>query len=199
MKIPAAVGQNAKELQKTKSCWRRRRQRRKLSRKKMQVPLSKTRMTWVWPKMLSETDREYWIPTRSKNCQHSDTKVSKSTHFYEGETTPRTCRNSYFQTIHKLTKKRYARNRLCYSEGKGKFFCFPCKVMACLGLESQNKLVGVGFNVWKNANNLIRRYEESNSHQQHLIELLMRKRSVGCVYFQLAGQIEKEKNTGVLF
>ena len=42
----SSIGQNAKELQITKSCWKRRRQRRKLSRK-MQVPLSSTRMTLV--------------------------------------------------------------------------------------------------------------------------------------------------------
>ena len=45
----------------------------------------------MWPKVLSETDREYWIQTGSKDCQHSDSNFSKSTHFYEGETTPRTC------------------------------------------------------------------------------------------------------------
>ena len=50
--------------------------------------------------------------------------------------------------------------------------------MACSGSESQNKLVEEGFNDWKNANNLLRRHEESNFHQQHLIELLMRKKVV---------------------
>ena len=58
----------------------------------------------MWPKVLSETEREYWIQTESKDCQHSDNNFSKSTHFYEGETTTRTRQNSYFQTIHKLTK-----------------------------------------------------------------------------------------------
>ena len=56
-------------------------------------------------------------------------------------------------------------------------FCFPCNVMACSGPESQNKLVEEGLNDWKNANNLLRRHEESNSHQQHLIELLMHKKA----------------------
>ena len=46
--------------------------------------------------------------------------------------------------------------------------------MVCSGSESQNKLVEEGFNNRKNANNLLRRDEESNFHQQHLIELLMR-------------------------
>ena len=50
----------------------------------------------MWPKRLSETDREYWIETGSKDCQHSNSNFSKSTRFYEGETTPRTCRDSYF-------------------------------------------------------------------------------------------------------
>ena len=41
-------------------------------------------------------------------------------------------------------------------------------------------------------------HKESNSHQQHLIELLMRNRSGGGVDCQLVSQIEK-KSTGVLF
>ena len=65
--------------------------------------------------------------------------------------------------------------------------------MAHSGSESQNKLVEEGFNDWKNANNLLRRHEESNSHQQHLIELLMRKKSGGCVDSQLVSQIEEEQ------
>ena len=81
----------------------------------------------MWPKRLSEIDREYWIETGSKDCQHSNSNFSKSTQFYKGETTSRTCRNSYFQTIHRLTKKQYARNWLCYSESKVGFFVFPAK------------------------------------------------------------------------
>ena len=146
----------------------------------------------MWPKSLSETDREYWIQTGSNDCQHSNSNFTQSKRLYEGETTPRTCHDSYFHTIHRLTKKQYARKWLCYSESKGRLFCFPCKVMACSGSESQNKLVKEGFNDWKNANNLLRRHEESNSHQQHLIELLMRKKSGGCVDSQLVNQIEEE-------
>ena len=52
--------------------------------------------------------------------------------------------------------------------------------MACSASESQNKFFK-GFNDLKNANNLLRRHEESNSHQQHFIELLMSKKSGGCV------------------
>ena len=47
----------------------------------------------MWPKRSSETDREFWIQTGSKDCQYSNSNFSKSTRFYEGETTPRTCRN----------------------------------------------------------------------------------------------------------
>ena len=64
--------------------------------------------------------------------------------------------------------------------------------MVCSGSESQNKQVEEGFNDWKNAINLLRRHEESNSHQQHLIELLMRKKSDGCVDSQLGNRIEEE-------
>ena len=39
-------------------------------------------------------------------------------------------------------------------------------------------LVEEVFNDFKNANNLLRRHEESNFYQQHLIELLMRKKAV---------------------
>ena len=63
----------------------------------------------MWPKRLSETDREYWIQTGSRDCQHSNCNFFEL-RFYEGETTLRTCRNSFFQTIHRLTKKQYARN-----------------------------------------------------------------------------------------
>ena len=130
------------------------------------------------PEKISKTDREYWIKTGCKDCQHSKSNFSKSTRFYEGETTPRTCRDSYFQDIHRLTKKQYARNWLYYSESKDRLFCFPCKIMAYSGSESLNKLVEEGFNDWKNANNLLRRHEEGTSHQQHLIELLMRKKAL---------------------
>ena len=36
----------------------------------------------MWPKRLSKTDREYWIQTRSKNCQHSSSNFSESIRFY---------------------------------------------------------------------------------------------------------------------
>ena len=88
----------------------------------------------MWPKRLREIDRDYWIETKSKDSQHANSNFSKSTQFYKGETTPTVCRNSYFQTIYRLTKKQYARNWLCYSENKGRFFCFPCKVMASIWL-----------------------------------------------------------------
>ena len=90
----------------------------------------------MWLKRLSETDCEYWIETGSKDCQHSNSTFSKSTRFYKDEMTPRTCCDSYFQTIHRLTKKQYAKNWLCYSESKGRLFCFPCKLMACSGSKS---------------------------------------------------------------
>ena len=138
----------------------------------------------MWPKRLSETDREYWIETGSKDCQHSNSNFSTSTRFYEGETTPRTCRNSYFQTIHKLTKKQYVRNWLYYSESKGRLFCFPCKVMACSGFESQNKLVEEGFNDWKNANNLLQRCN-SEIHYNFYLEITLSLFDVYyvCVFF----------------
>ena len=58
----------------------------------------------MWPIRLSEIDRKYWIQTGSKNCQHSNRNFSESTRFYEGETTFKTCRDSYFKTIHRLKK-----------------------------------------------------------------------------------------------
>ena len=61
--------------------------------------------------------------------------------------------------------------------------------MACLGSKSQNKLVAEGFDDWKNS--LLRRHEEGNSHQQHLIELLMLKNSGGCEDSKLLSQIEE--------
>ena len=69
--------------------------------------------------------------------------------------------------------------------------------MACSRSESQNKLVE-DFNEWKNANPLLRRHEESNSHQQHFIELLMRKKGGGRVDSQLVNQIEEQKYCSAL-
>ena len=65
--------------------------------------------------------------------------------------------------------------------------------MACSGSESQNKLVEEGFYDWKNAINVLQRHEESNSDQQHLIELLMLKKSGGYLDSQLESQIEEQK------
>ena len=65
--------------------------------------------------------------------------------------------------------------------------------MACSGSESQNRLVEEAFNDWKNASNLLRKHKESNSHQQHLIEFLMRKKSGSGVDSQLVSQIEEEQ------
>ena len=65
--------------------------------------------------------------------------------------------------------------------------------MACSGSESHNKFVEESFNDWKNSNNLVRRHEESNFYQQHLIQLLMRKKSCGCVDSKLVSQIEEEQ------
>ena len=96
------MGQKAKNTQQLlklmqKLCSKR----RELLRKKMPVPLFIfSNNLDMWSKRLSKTDREFWIQMRSKDCQHSNSNFSKSTRFYEGETTPRTWRDSYFQTIH---------------------------------------------------------------------------------------------------
>ena len=71
-------------------------------------------------------------------------------------------------------------------------FLFHIHLQACSASKSQNKLVK-GFNDWKNTNNLLQRHEESNSHQQHLIELLMHKKSGECVDSELVSQIEEEQ------
>jgi len=74
--------------------------------------------------------------------------------------------------VHKLTKKQYARNWLCYSEEKGSLYCFTCKLVKSGVSKGFTKEL---FNPWKNAGYFIRRHEERSVHNQILISMLVLK------------------------
>lgn len=78
-----------------------------------------------WP---SNFDRDYWIEKGSSELQHMNSDFLSSKKIYENENKPRFCHKSFFIYKHKLTNKTHVRDWLCYSETKGRLFCFVCKV-----------------------------------------------------------------------
>lgn len=140
-----------------------------------------------WP---SNFNRDYWIAKGSSEVQHMDSDFLSSKKTYENENNPRFCRKSFFTYIHKPTNKTHVRDWLCYSETKGQLFCFVCKVTDS-GCSS--RFTKEGFDDWKNANNLLKRHEESTSHRQAIISLLVRKKKDARVDSQLVSRIETEQ------
>lgn len=82
------------------------------------------------------------------------------------------------------------RDWLCYSETKGRLFCFACKVTDS---DCSSRFTKEGFDDWKNANNLLKRHEVSTSHRQAIISLLVCKNKGVRVDSQLVSHIETEQ------
>ncbi|CAB3237452.1 unnamed protein product [Arctia plantaginis] len=119
-----------------------------------------------WP---SNFDRDYWIAKGSSELQHMNSDFLSSKKIYEKENKPRFCQKSFFSYKHKLTNKTHVRDWLCYSETKGRLFCFVCKVTN--SDTSSPRFTKDGLDDWKNAHNLLTRHEESTPHRQAIISL----------------------------
>lgn len=78
---------------------------------------------------------------------------------------------------------------LCYWETKGKLFCFVCKVTDS---EGSVRFTKDGFDDWKNAHNSLKRHEESTSHRQAIISLLVRKNKNARVDSQIMSQTNRD-------
>lgn len=142
-----------------------------------------------WP---SNFDRDYWIAKGSSELQHMDSDFLSSKKIYEKENKPRFCQKSFFSYKHKLTNKTHVRDWLCYSETKGRLFCFVCKVTN--SDTSSPRFTKDGLDDWKNAHNLLTRHEESTPHGQAIISLVNLKNKNTRVDSQLVSQIETEQN-----
>lgn len=140
-----------------------------------------------WP---SNFSRDYWIAKGSSEVQHINSDFLSSKKLYDKEDYPRLCQKSFFTYTHKPTNKTHLRDWLCYSEAKGKLFCFVC-IVTDSGCSS--RFTKEGFDDWKNANNLLKRHEQSTSHRQAIISLLVRKNRAARVDSQLVSQIETEQ------
>lgn len=141
-----------------------------------------------WP---SDFDRDYWIAKGSTELQHTNSDFLSSKKMYDKENKPRFCQKSFFTYTHKLTNKTHFRDWLCYSETKGRLFCFVCKVMN--PDSSSPRFTKDGVDDWKNAHNLLTRHEESTPHRQAIISLLNLKNKNARVDSQLVSQIETEQ------
>lgn len=140
-----------------------------------------------WPRNFNQ---DYWIAKGSSEVQHINSDFLSSEKTYDKERKPRFCQKSFFTYKHKPTNKTHVRDWLCYSETKGQLFCFVCKVTDA-GCTS--RFTTEGFDDWKNANNLLKRHEESTAHRQAIISLLVRKNNDARVDSQLVSQIETEQ------
>lgn len=78
-----------------------------------------------WP---TNFNRDYWIAKGSSEVQHINSDFLSSQKSYDKENKPRFCQKSFFTYTHNATKKTHARDWLCYSETKGRCYCFVCKV-----------------------------------------------------------------------
>ena len=141
-----------------------------------------------WP---SNFDRDYWIEKGSSELQHMNSDFLSSKKIYENENKPRFCHKSCFTYKHKLTNKTHVRDWLCYSETKGRLFCFVCKVTN--SDSSSPRFTKYGLDDWKNAHNLLTRHEESTEHRKAIISLLNLKNKKTRVDSQLVSQIETEQ------
>lgn len=140
-----------------------------------------------WP---SNFNRDYWIAKGSSEVQHMNSDFLSSKKTYDKENKPRFCQKSFFTYTHKPTNKTHVRDWLCYSETKGRLFCFACKVTDS---DCSSRFTKEGFDDWKNANNLLKRHEVSTSHRQAIISLLVCKNKGVRVDSQLVSHIETEQ------
>ena len=69
----------------------------------------------LWPTLVSENMREYWIAKGSSECQNLDADFSATSTRFEGEEYNRQCQKSLFTFAHSCTKQQYPRNWLCFS------------------------------------------------------------------------------------
>lgn len=142
-----------------------------------------------WPEVTDNLFQEFWIYEGSHNCQNENADFSLSGKMFENENKKRFCKKSYFTKLHELTNTSNSRTWLCYSPRKGKLFCFPCKLLN----SSPSKFTNEGFDNWKHASPEIRRHEETVSHKQAVLTVLIRRKKNLRVDCELVQQVESEK------
>lgn len=78
----------------------------------------------LWPTLVSENMRKYWIAKGSSECQNLDADFSATSTRFEGEKYNRQCQKSLFTFAHLCTKQQYPRNWLCFSPSMLAIYCF---------------------------------------------------------------------------
>ena len=130
-----------------------------------------------WPLDLDEDAQEYWIAAGSKTCQHSAADFSSSQRHYDCDSAKRSCQKWFFVHTHKKTKEKSNRSWLCYSESKGKLFCFTCKLLNA----TSSRFTQEGFGDWKNAHSCLQQHERSAEHRSAVITFINRHCQKNCV------------------
>ena len=99
----------------------------------------------LWPEKIGNDFREYWLEKGNESCRNLDSDFEQSAK-QEGDRT-RHCTKSLFTRTHSLSGEKIDLKWLCYSESKGKVYCFVCIIL----MSSDESLFTKGCNNWKNA------------------------------------------------
>ena len=122
----------------------------------------------LWPKVLSEDLRDYWIKRGSSSCQHRDGDFRESGLLLGSQR--RYCTATLFTRVHTRTGESFERNWLCYSKTRSCVYCFTCKVMPC----TVSKLTS-GCNDWKHAHEILSSHENPKQHLDAMATLCGRR------------------------
>lgn len=150
-----------------------------------------------WPEILSETDKEFWISQGAegiKKCQNKESSFKSSARRDELQNTNRYCKKSFFTLIHDSSQKVLDRNWLCFSESKGKLFCFPCKLLTT-SVQKMKESMGfasTGFCDWKHAVESLSRHEKTSIHANAMFSLSLLQKKAARVDHQVVEQLREE-------
>ncbi|XP_068216216.1 uncharacterized protein [Palaemon carinicauda] len=146
----------------------------------------------IWPSIISEQMREYWLKRGVSTVKHCDEKLF-STHLKQQtrkDGNPRMCTLGLFRHQNHNGEV-IIRNWLCFSPSQGCVYCFTCRLMSLETEKSVSSLLSsTGFCDWKHSHERLRNYEQSAGHIKATVAFNRRLKAIGRVDIELTQQVE---------
>ena len=149
----------------------------------------------LWPSIISEQMREYWLKKGVSTVQHCDESLF-SAHSVQQ---PRKDRNipSIPRTLGLFCRQDHngeviTRNWLCFSPSNGCVYCFTCRLMCLNTAKSESfQLSSNRFCDWKHSQERLHSHEQSTEHLKATIAFNRRLKAIGRIDTELTQQVER--------
>ena len=147
----------------------------------------------LWPSVISEQMREYWLKSGVSTVQHCDQSLFSAHSVKQprkDRNFPRMCTLGLFHRQNHNGEV-ITRNWLCFSPSNGCVYCFTCRLMCLNTAKSESsQLSSNGFCDWKHSQERLHSHEQSTEHLKATITYNMRLKAIGRIDKELTQQVE---------